>query len=303
MKTPWLVGTIVLVHCIAVGTVLLTPGCGTTRPVSRGPSEQEEVILPPREVAEEEQKPDGGEPGREPSDVKSWPGETSMYVVAKGDSLSEIASRFDVRMKKLMALNGIKDPDLIKVGQTLVVPGDADSAAGEPEPEEETGEPSVSAADGGQYEVKKGDTLSEIAVEFGSSVKEIKRANNLESDVIRVGQKLLIPGSGAPEEREQEPEQDTEEEQERRVRAVDLAPAAEEPEPVADPEPREADEPGEDSEPESTARVHIVEAGEDLKTIAMLWGVSVKEIRELNDLGSAAEIEPGDRLKIPVLQY
>ena len=43
------------------------------------------------------------------------------------------------------------------------------------------------------YKVKKGDTLGKIALHLNTSTKELKRANNLSSDLIQVGQKLTIP--------------------------------------------------------------------------------------------------------------
>jgi LysM repeat protein len=43
------------------------------------------------------------------------------------------------------------------------------------------------------YKVKKGDTLGEIALRLNTSTSELKRTNNLNSDLIRVGQKLKIP--------------------------------------------------------------------------------------------------------------
>ena len=43
------------------------------------------------------------------------------------------------------------------------------------------------------YKVKKGDTLGKIALRLNTSTKELKRANNLSSDLIQVGQKLTIP--------------------------------------------------------------------------------------------------------------
>ena len=46
------------------------------------------------------------------------------------------------------------------------------------------------------YKVKKGDTLGKIALCLNTSTSELKRANNLSSDLIRVGQKLIIPASG-----------------------------------------------------------------------------------------------------------
>ena len=43
------------------------------------------------------------------------------------------------------------------------------------------------------YKVKKGDTLGKIATDLNTSIRELKRANNLSSDLIQVGQKLTIP--------------------------------------------------------------------------------------------------------------
>ena len=43
------------------------------------------------------------------------------------------------------------------------------------------------------YKVKKGDTLGKIALRLNTSTNELKRANNLNSDLIQVGQKLTIP--------------------------------------------------------------------------------------------------------------
>ncbi len=47
---------------------------------------------------------------------------------------------------------------------------------------------------GGEYTVVRGDTLSAIAKAFGVTIESIKKTNNLESDVIRTGQTLIIPG-------------------------------------------------------------------------------------------------------------
>ena len=49
------------------------------------------------------------------------------------------------------------------------------------------------ASSGEEYVVQSGDTLSVIGKAFGVKISAIKRANNLRSDMIRVGQKLTIP--------------------------------------------------------------------------------------------------------------
>ncbi|MGC9452616.1 MAG: LysM peptidoglycan-binding domain-containing protein [Oceanipulchritudo sp.] len=52
---------------------------------------------------------------------------------------------------------------------------------------------SLWAAGGRVHLVRKGDTLSALAVRYGVTVSQIKRANSLKSDLIKVGQSLQIP--------------------------------------------------------------------------------------------------------------
>ncbi len=47
----------------------------------------------------------------------------SIYIVQPGDTLAQIANRFNVRIDDLITLNGIQDPDLLRVGQELRIPG------------------------------------------------------------------------------------------------------------------------------------------------------------------------------------
>lgn len=57
--------------------------------------------------------------------------EGAEYTVVKGDTLGKIAKRFGVTVAALVEANSIKDPNLIRIGQVLVIPG----AEPEPEPE------------------------------------------------------------------------------------------------------------------------------------------------------------------------
>lgn len=49
--------------------------------------------------------------------------------------------------------------------------------------------------------VQKGDTLSELARRYGVTVRELKRHNELRSDLIQIGQRLRIPGHPVDEDR------------------------------------------------------------------------------------------------------
>ncbi|HVM59265.1 MAG TPA: LysM peptidoglycan-binding domain-containing protein [Verrucomicrobiae bacterium] len=54
--------------------------------------------------------------------------------------------------------------------------------------------PSAGVVNGGEYAVQKGDTLTSIAKNNGVTVAELRKANNLTSDSLKIGQKLVIPG-------------------------------------------------------------------------------------------------------------
>jgi LysM repeat protein len=112
----------------------------------------------------------------------------SDYIIVAGDTLGKIAKAQHVSLKALEAANPGVDPKKLKIKQHLVIPAatpaaDATSAA-----------PMGATATGGEtYTVKSGDNLSKIAKRHGVSLKALKAANNLTTDHIRVGDKLVIP--------------------------------------------------------------------------------------------------------------
>jgi LysM repeat protein len=109
------------------------------------------------------------------------PIETGTYVVQRGDTLTSIGARHGTTVNELVALNGLWNPNLIYVGQVLKIPGGAPA-------------PSPPIADVCIYWVKPGDTLTRIALQYGSTVWAIAIANNLANpSFIYVGQELIIP--------------------------------------------------------------------------------------------------------------
>jgi len=117
----------------------------------------------------------GGDGGGAPG---GGTGGTSAYTVQPGDSLGEIALRFNTTSAALSALNNILNPDLIYVGQTLTVPGSAPPSAPEPI----------------THVVQPGEMLSSIAARYGVSMWAIAEANDLTNvNLIWVGQRLVIP--------------------------------------------------------------------------------------------------------------
>lgn len=98
------------------------------------------------------------------------------YMVRLGDTLSGIGSKFGVSYQKIAADNNINNPNLIHPGQVLKIYTNQSQ-----QPLYET------------YIVKSGDTLSEIAQQFGTTVDKIARDNGIKNvNLITIGQRLKI---------------------------------------------------------------------------------------------------------------
>lgn len=287
MKTPAIFVAVAAAHLVAVGSLLLIQGCGTTRP-SPTPSPAVEAPMPPPVVPE----PRVAVPAVPPVPARSWPDETTTYIVKSGDTLSGIAARFGLKTAELAALNGITNPNMIRVGAKLVLPKKVDVAA---PPAAPAPVPAARAGTGTEYVVQAGDTLSGLAVKFRVTVAAIRSANGLKSDVIRVGQKLVIPATVAVDRPE---------------RGDPPVPHIAEPgpKPVEPAKPERVETAG---EPEAASPAaadavsveeHVVEEGEDLYSVGMMWGVSADRIKAFNNL-AGTELKPGQRLKIPLTDH
>lgn len=97
---------------------------------------------------------------------------TGEYTVRTGDTLSHIARRYNTTVDKLLSLNkNVKNPDVIYVGQKLVVPDTKKT----------------------YHAVRKGDTVSELAVAYNTTVDKIAKLNNMSNpNLIKVGQRLRV---------------------------------------------------------------------------------------------------------------
>jgi murein DD-endopeptidase MepM/ murein hydrolase activator NlpD len=105
---------------------------------------------------------------------------TTTYIVQPGDTLSLIARRYNTTVQAIAELNGILNPNLIYMGQRLIIPSAGDS---QPLPTQ-------------IHVVQPGDTLTRIASRYETGVSAIVAANNLANpSLIFVGQRLTIPGS------------------------------------------------------------------------------------------------------------
>jgi membrane-bound lytic murein transglycosylase D len=111
-----------------------------------------------------------------------------LYRVRRGDNVTEIAQRFGVGVKDLLAVNHIRNPNRISVGQVLQLPGGASTARTSP----------TGGASPGIYTIRRGDTLDKIARRFGVTQDAIVALNGLRNrHRIHHGKTLFIPGGGA----------------------------------------------------------------------------------------------------------
>ncbi len=77
------------------------------------------------------------------------------------------------------------------------IPAAAPAVAQAPAPAVQPAAAAPATVQGGRYTVQSGDTLSAISRRTGASIAAIKRTNGLESDMVRIGQSLIIPGLAA----------------------------------------------------------------------------------------------------------
>ena len=102
---------------------------------------------------------------------------STTYTVQRGDTLWNIAKKFNTNVNEIKRLNNLKS-NVLYVGQTLKVP--------EYYKAEDT---NIS------YVVKRGDSLYSIARQYGVNVNDLMKVNNLTSDLLSIGQIINIPSS------------------------------------------------------------------------------------------------------------
>ena len=150
----------------------------------------------------------------EPETKSNAPEGSVEYRVVKGDTLWNIGMVYGVSVNRLAEVNGIDKNATLKVGQVIMIPPDAKNAVGKPIPEKKSETKSTAsnatssaaastktkptAKDGETlYVVKRGDTLSEIALRHHVKTADLAAANKIKVDgILRIGQTLVIPASG-----------------------------------------------------------------------------------------------------------
>jgi LysM repeat protein len=183
------------------------------------------------------------------------------YTVKKGDTLSRIAITYKTTVIDLKKTNNLSS-DLIYVNQTLTVPGNTT-----------VNKPDVSLAiqpaTASVYVVVSGDTLSKIASQHKISLSDLMKWNNLTGHLIYPGQKLKVSNGSS---------------------ATTPAPAKTQPVPVSSPKAPET--------PAKPAQsTYIIKPGDTLSGIGKQFGMSVQELKILNNLKSDL-IYAGQKLRV-----
>ena len=154
-----------------------------------------------------------------PYSLKGSNEENDYYVVKKGDSLWSIAKKYNMTVDELKSINNLNS-NLLSIGQRLKIKGSNDNQ--------------------NIYIVQKGDTLYKIANMYETTVDNLKTLNNLKSNILSIGQKLIIP---------------------------------------------------------SQNKIYIVQKGDSLWSIARKYGTTVDSIKKKNNL-STNVLQIGQKLKI-----
>ena len=185
-----------------------------------------------------------------------------QHRVRSGESWWSISRRYGVPVAVLKSVNNQRT-NTLHPGQHVMVPGSdsartvASASASEPA----AAKTRAYAAERGNYVVRSGDTLWNIAQRFGTTVSTIKQANGLRSSSLKAGQKLYIPNTTS-------------------VATKQAAKDAQ--------------------KTKSQLVRYKVRRGDNLTSIARKFGVTVSDLLRWNSLSSRSTIYAGQRIKVYV---
>ena len=107
---------------------------------------------------------------------ETTPGDYLIYTIKKGDNLYSIAKNYNITLEELINFNQ-QGSTLLHIGEQLLIPINNQTN------------------NNIQYIIKPGDTLYNIAKRYNTNVDEIKRINNLNTNMLKIGETILIPGT------------------------------------------------------------------------------------------------------------
>jgi membrane-bound lytic murein transglycosylase D len=111
----------------------------------------------------------------------------AMHKVRRGETLSQIANRYRTSVKSIMLTNRLSKNNYILPGQLLKIPSKTYLTASDIRPEISKSKAGIT-----YYTVRRGDSLWSIAKRFHTSAGQLKRINNLNSNLLSIGQKIKV---------------------------------------------------------------------------------------------------------------
>lgn len=110
-----------------------------------------------------------------PSPIPPCPG--FLYTIRAGDTLYSLARRYNTSVEAIMSANPGIDPNSLRVGQIICIPGGGICPQGT-----------------SPYTIKAGDTLFALARQFNTTVEAILNANpGINPNNLQIGQQICIP--------------------------------------------------------------------------------------------------------------
>lgn len=201
--------------------------------------------------------------------------QTQAHVVQPGDTLSSIARRYSTTTTELMKLNGITNPNIIRVGQALALPAGANgsttvtpTATTTPQPTPTptiTPTPVPTEPPTRIYVVKPDDTLAHIAQIHKTTAAKLAELNDISPAAkLFVGQPLSVPV----------------------IDGMAFNTYT-----------------GDDIPVPGKYFVHIVQDGESLASIVEEYGTSLRRTLKTNNLADASQVKSGQRIVVPPPSY
>src|SRR5262249_43606632 len=114
---------------------------------------------------------------------------TIRYRVRNGESLWIIAGKYNTTVEKLRSLNALGRSEPIRAGQIIRVPAAVDTVADVPAAKVTPAAPAQRT-----HVVRRGETLSSIAAQYGVTLTALRNANQMDTQsVLKAGERLVIP--------------------------------------------------------------------------------------------------------------
>jgi LysM repeat protein len=234
-----------------------------------------------------------------PTTTVPQPATGATYTVRSGDTLGTIAAIYGLTWQVLAEANGLGAYSIIEIGQVLRVPGATANTAvavppsaplatvapvattttsptsavtTAPTTPTTTAKSPVANATGPRYVVQPGDTLFAIALRKGVTLQALLAANGIaETDVLRIGQELIIPGQPASQ-----------------ILAATAATSPTVANVVTASVPAGA----------ATGRTYTVVSGDTIISIALAQGIDWQKLLSLNGLTASSIIQVGQKLRL-----